>query len=107
MAEAARQRYQDSIFSEQERLGRVVDVLKAVAHPVRLRIVAVLREGERNVNSLATVLELNQAIVSQQLRILRMCGLVDVTRQGGFAVYRLAEPHLEELLRCMEACVGQ
>jgi ArsR family transcriptional regulator len=104
MAGAARQRFEQSIFWDEARLARVVDVLKAVAHPVRLRIVAVLREGERNVNGLADLLGTNQAIVSQQLRILRMCGLVEVTREGGFAVYRLAEPHLDDLLRCMESC---
>ncbi|MBW2459366.1 MAG: winged helix-turn-helix transcriptional regulator [Deltaproteobacteria bacterium] len=105
MTEAAQERYDASIFSDEERVSRVVDVLKAVAHPVRLRVVAVLRDGECNVNGLATALDLNPAIVSQQLRILRMSGLVDVTREGGFANYRLSEPHLIDLLQCMEGCV--
>jgi DNA-binding transcriptional ArsR family regulator len=104
MTEAATARYDDSIFSDEQRVSRVVDVLKAVAHPVRLRIVAVLRDGERNVNGLASTLDLNPAIVSQQLRILRMCGLVEVTRKGGFAEYRLSELHLIDLLHCMEGC---
>ncbi|RLB65412.1 MAG: ArsR family transcriptional regulator [Deltaproteobacteria bacterium] len=107
MTEAAQARYDDSIFSDEQHVSRVVDVLKAVAHPARLRIVAVLRDGKRNVNGLATTLGLNQAIVSQQLRILRMCNLVEVTRKGGFAEYRLSEPHLVELLHCMEGCATQ
>jgi DNA-binding transcriptional ArsR family regulator len=51
-------------------------VPKAVGNPVRLRIVAALCEGEENVGGLAERLDLKQAIVSQQLRILRMSGLV-------------------------------
>jgi ArsR family transcriptional regulator len=82
----------------------VAEVLKALAHPLRLRIVALLCEGETHVNDLAERLEVKQAIVSQQLRILRMRRLVDVARRNGFAVYRLAEPQLPELLRCMDGC---
>ena len=104
MTAALQNSYDESIFSDEQRVSRVVEMLKAVAHPVRLRIVAVLRQGECNVSGLATMLDLNQAIVSQQLRILRMSGLVEVTREGGFANYRLAEPRLIELLHCMEGC---
>jgi ArsR family transcriptional regulator len=86
------------------RAAHVAEVLKALAHPLRLRIVALLCEGETHVNDLAERLEVKQAIVSQQLRILRMRRLVDVARRNGFAVYRLAEPQLPELLRCMDGC---
>ncbi len=82
----------------------VADVLKAVAHPLRLRIVAMLCEGEANVTALARGLDAPQAIVSQQLRILRSHGLVAATRAGGFATYRLVEQNLRGLVRCMERC---
>jgi ArsR family transcriptional regulator len=81
------------------------DLLKAVAHPLRLRIVAVLASGDEHVGALAERLGVTQPIVSQQLRILRMRGLVDFTRENGFAVYRLAEPHLRDLVQCMESCM--
>ena len=74
----------------------LADILKALAHPVRLQIIAILCEGEENVNGLAERLAVKQAIVSQQLRILRMSGLVGVTRENGFSCYRLAEPRLHE-----------
>ena len=85
--------------------GRIVEILKAIAHPLRLRVVAVLCERDENVSSLAAELGANQTIVSQQLRILRMSGLVNVDRKGGFAVYSLAEPHLQTLIECMTGCV--
>lgn len=86
------------------RAGHVAEVLKAVAHPLRLRIVASLCEGDSNVGALAERLGASQAIVSQQLRILRSHGLVAATRAGGFATYRLVEQNLRGLVRCMERC---
>jgi ArsR family transcriptional regulator len=86
------------------RAERVAEVLRAVAHPLRLRIVALLCGGERHVNALAGELAAPQAIVSQQLRILRGRGLVAATRENGFARYRLAEPALRDLVCCMERC---
>lgn len=94
----------DRISGDASRAHHVAEVLKAVAHPLRLRIVASLCEREANVGALADRLGASQAIVSQQLRILRSHGLVAATRSGGFARYRLVEKHLRGLVRCMESC---
>lgn len=93
-----------AISRDPTRAALVAEVLKAVAHPLRLRIVAILVEGEANVSELAEQLGAGQAIVSQQLRILRHNGLVAADREGGFATYRLVERHLEGLVHCMEHC---
>lgn len=82
----------------------VADTLKALSHPIRIRIIAILVQGSQHVNALAERLGVTQAIVSQQLRILRMRRLVSVDRSEGFAYYSLAEPRLKELVRCMESC---
>ena len=89
---------------EEKQVSRAVRILKAVAHPLRLRIIARLSDSEENVSGLAEQLSAGQSVVSQQLRILRMSGLVESTRENGFAVYRLAEPHLKDLIRCMHGC---
>jgi DNA-binding transcriptional ArsR family regulator len=93
-----------SIAEDRPRAVVLAEVLKALSHPVRLRIVAALCEGEENVIGLATRLHLAQAIVSQQLRILRMSGLVGATRRAGFAHYALAEPRLRQLIACLDHC---
>ena len=82
------------------------EILKAVAHPLRLRIIAILSEREEHVNGLAEQLGVQQSIVSQQLRILRMRGLVEATRQNGFSRYKLIEPNLSKLIQCMEVCLS-
>jgi DNA-binding transcriptional ArsR family regulator len=79
-------------------------IMKALANPSRLRMVAALCEGAENVGALAERLGLAPAIVSQQLRILRMSGLVEAHRSEGFAIYSLAQPRLVELVRCLEKC---
>jgi ArsR family transcriptional regulator len=86
------------------RAEHAAEVLKAVAHPLRLRIVATLCRGDEHVNALAGLLDVPQPILSQQLRILRGHGLVSARREHGFAWYRLAEPALRDLVCCMEKC---
>ncbi len=93
-----------SVATRPEDCDRIVQVLKAMAHPLRLRIVAILCRSERNVSELADELGANQAIVSQQLRILRMSRLVEATRRDGFSVYTLSEPNLVNLIKCVENC---
>ena len=82
----------------------LAEMLRAIAHPLRLRIIALLCEEEIHVGALAERLDASQAIVSQQLRILRMSRLVGVTRAGGLARYWLAEPALRTLVACMHRC---
>jgi DNA-binding transcriptional ArsR family regulator len=86
------------------RAEHLAEVLKAVAHPLRLRIIAILCDDDEHVNGLAERLRTPQPIVSQQLRILRSHGLVAATREDGFARYRLEESALRELVCCMEWC---
>ena len=92
------------IASDPVRAAHLAEVLKAVAHPLRLRLIALLVEGDARVGAMAERLGAPQAIVSQQLRILRNSGLVASDREGGGATYRLVERNLEGLVRCMESC---
>jgi ArsR family transcriptional regulator len=87
-----------------ERAAQISELLKAVAHPLRLRLVAALADGDARVGDLAERLGAAQAIVSQQLRILRMSGLVRLARRGGVPCYQLAEPRLRDLLVCVQGC---
>lgn len=93
-----------SVAEDRPRASFLADVLKALAHPARLRIVAALCEGESSVIGLAKRLAIGQAVVSQQLRILRMSGLVAAQRKQGYSVYALAQPRLRDLVACLEGC---
>jgi DNA-binding transcriptional ArsR family regulator len=94
----------DGFVDDARQSEHLAGILKALAHPARLRIVAALCEGPENVGALAARIGIEPAIVSQQLRILRMGELVDAERSEGFALYSLAEPRLADLVSCLEKC---
>jgi len=94
----------EDLKHSESRAIHAAEMLRAVAHPIRLRIIAILCEHEEHVSALAEQLELKQAIVSQQLRILRAHRLVAVTRENGHAYYALAEPQLRTFIGCVENC---
>ena len=83
---------------------RRAETLKALGHPIRLRIIYLLNVGEQNVGELAKKLAHKSAIISQQLKILRLSGLVEVEKRNGHSFYRLANPHLSTLLECLKSC---
>ncbi len=69
-----------------EAYERQAEILKALAHPVRLQILDILRDGEQCVCHIEAVLRLRQAYISQQLMTLRKAGLV-ADRKDGLRVY--------------------
>ena len=93
-----------SLVADRAKAAHLADTLKALAHPIRLRIVGMLCAEDLSVTVMAERLDVPQAILSQQLRILRMSGLVESLREGGMARYRLAEPRLRQLVQCLEGC---
>ena len=76
---------------------------RALAHPVRIRILEVLGKGERNVQELQEVLGLDQPIVSQQLAILRGKNIVTPRKVGTTVQYALSDPLLTKLLAVARA----
>lgn len=66
-------------------------MLRALASPMRLRILHLVGDRPREVTELARELGLGQATVSQHLASMRGVGLVDSTRDGRFVRYRLAD----------------
>ncbi|MBI4820427.1 MAG: winged helix-turn-helix transcriptional regulator [Deltaproteobacteria bacterium] len=98
------QRKDANVADDPIKAEHAAEILKAVAHPLRLRIVALLCQEELHVNAIAERLDKSPAIISQQLRILRMNRLVEASREDGLATYRLAEPQLRDLVRCIAGC---
>jgi len=88
---------------------RVSEVAKALASPVRVRILKVLEEGERCGCELVPILNLDPSVVSRHLAVLSRAGLVESRREGVRILWRLASPEIPRLLRCIEslACEKQ
>ena len=71
---------------------------KALAHPVRIRILDVLVRGERSVQELQDALGLEQPVVSQQLGVLRTSNIVLGKKQGVSVRYGVRDPLVADLL---------
>jgi ArsR family transcriptional regulator len=71
---------------------------KALAHPVRIRILEVLVRRERSVQELQEALALEQPVVSQQLSVLRTNGIIVGRKQGVSVRYGVRDPLLADLL---------
>ncbi len=78
-------------------------VLRAMAHPLRLEILELVARGPARVGAIARELGAGQAAVSQQLRILRLAGLVQPARRDGVLRYAL----VSESLRTLDRAVHQ
>jgi DNA-binding transcriptional ArsR family regulator len=74
-----------------KRLSTTVDVLKALAHPVRLRLISMMRGGELCVCQMTAVLELAASTVSEHLADLKRAGLVEERKDGRWVFHRLAQ----------------
>jgi ArsR family transcriptional regulator len=83
-------------------LRRAAEILRTVAHPLRLRILSLLCAREHCVSAMATRLGTKPTTVSQALAILRRERLVAVRRRDGRARYRLEERALQELIPWVE-----
>lgn len=79
-------------------IQELAELLGALAHPDRIRIVEELRAGELDVNHLAEAIDLPQARVSQLLSVLRAHDVVRKRRDGRHVYYALGDPRLAEWL---------
>lgn len=88
--------------------GDAADLIKALAHEARMRILCHLNEGERTVGELEQLLGLRQAAVSQQLARLRMQGLVESRREGRMRLYSIADPRARAVVGLLHRlyCIG-
>jgi len=83
------------------RWDRVARMLKAVAHPMRLKILDVLEEGERSVGEIVEATGAKSAITSQQLGLMRDRGVLEARRDGNHVYYCIANRHVVEVVHCI------
>ena len=73
-------------------------IFKALADPLRLKILRFLGEEEKCVSELIPVLKTVQPLVSRHLRILRECGIVSFRKVGNKKPYRVTDKRIIELI---------
>ena len=87
-------------------LEQAAECLKTLAHPHRLRIVQMLLRGRYTVGELADACDIPSHMASEHLRFMQRCGFLTCEKEGRKAFYEVAEPHLENIMNCVEARFG-
>lgn len=91
---------------EMAELSRAAECLKVLAHPVRLRLVDILIQGEFPVGELARLCGTAPHQTSEHLRLLQGHGLLAAERRGRTVFYRVAAPQLPGILQCIRSHCG-
>ncbi|PCJ20028.1 MAG: transcriptional regulator [Candidatus Cloacimonadota bacterium] len=88
----------NDMFNEQaEHIENASRALKVLAHPARLKILCVLKEGEQNVRCLEEYTGLAQATLSQHLSVLKDRGVLVSKRKGNFSYYNVKNENIIKL----------
>jgi DNA-binding transcriptional ArsR family regulator len=83
----------------QQQLNRFrAEFFRALGHPIRLRTLELLRNGEQSVSELQAELQIETSAVSQQLAVLRARNIVEARRAGTSVFYTVRDPQVIQLL---------
>jgi DNA-binding transcriptional ArsR family regulator len=77
-------------------------MLKCIGHPIRLQIIELLdRDGEQNVTAIYESLQIEQAVASQHLNLMRDKGILASRREGVNVFYSIDDPRVTQVIDCI------
>lgn len=85
-----------------QQIDAVAKILKSMSHPIRLKILCLLQDGEMSVGDLRNEVETTNANVSQHLNILRNQGIIDYRKDANFIYNRITDKRILELIMNMQ-----
>ena len=80
-------------------------IIKALAHPARLMVVELLRDGEASFSQIHGLFESDKSTVSKHLLVLKEAGIVSSRKSGLDMFYRLGVPCITDFFRCVTAVI--
>ena len=98
LSEAEAQKLAD-LLPDGDTITDLAEFLKVFGDPTRIRILFLIRDRELCVHDIGAVLEMQQATVSHQLKILRQARLVRYRKEGKMVFYTLNDTHIDALLK--------
>ena len=87
-------------------LQKAGECLRTISHPVRLRMIQMLLQGDHTVRDLASACGVPRHVASEHLRLMQHCGLMVSRREGRYTYYEITEPHLKDIMRCIVSRFG-
>jgi DNA-binding transcriptional ArsR family regulator len=89
-----------SVAHDHHAVVRGAELLKVLGNPVRIGVILALEQGgEQCVHELTDLLEVNQPLMSQHLRVLRAANLIVGRREGKEVHYSIADHHVTHIVR--------
>lgn len=89
------------------KFSEAAECLKVLAHPGRLQIISFLKTQGRTVGEIAEHLGVQSHVTSEHLRLMHRCGFLNSERSGRSITYSIKEPHLLQILNCIEERFGE
>jgi len=80
----------------------VAEILKALAHETRLRVICAIGDGERSVLDMAENLDVGQSCLSQHLAKMRNLGILEIRRDGNMIYYRIKDKRVLALVLALK-----
>jgi ArsR family transcriptional regulator len=86
----------------------IAGLLKAMAHPIRLKILCLLQEKELSVGDLQATVQTTNGNISQHLAILRNQGIITCRKDANFIYNRIMDPRVSQLMESLRTlfCVA-
>jgi ArsR family transcriptional regulator, arsenate/arsenite/antimonite-responsive transcriptional repressor len=81
------------------------NIIKALAHPMRLMIVDLLREGEKSFSEINGNFHFDKSTVSKHLTVLKEAGIVSSRKDGHDMIYQLEVPCVTDFFGCVTAVI--
>lgn len=97
----------DSKNEENDRLELQANLCQSLTHPFRLKLLYLLKEGEKNVSTIKELTGERQPFISQHLKILRDKGVVNTRREHNEIYYSLADPKILKICKIVEEMIKE
>ena len=83
------------------------EICKTLSSPIRIEIIAALREGEKSVTELIDIIGISKANVSQHLAVMRLKGILKSRREGVNIYYSIVNPKVLQACSLMKEVLSE
>ncbi|MCJ8329298.1 MAG: winged helix-turn-helix transcriptional regulator [Lentisphaeria bacterium] len=89
-----------------DQLSEAAECLKVLAHPIRLRLIQLIKQDQFTVGELAELCAIQSHVASEHLRLMQRCGLLNSEKDGRKVYYFIAQEEVGLLLELLEMKFG-
>lgn len=91
--------------NKQLMFDRQAEIVKAMAHPIRIAVLDFLKDGPRCVCDIAAHVRSERSNVSRHLSVMTSAGLLENYKDGLNVIYQLKRPCILDFFSCIERCI--